>query len=70
MRSFRLALPRRPRHVRFTAIASELWHRSESTLSADIVAKVTEQMLWNSNLKQSNRGECAFESTLSACARF
>ena len=27
---------------------------------ADIVAKVAEQMLWNSNLKQSNRGECDF----------
>jgi hypothetical protein len=35
-----------------------------------IVAKVTEQMLWNSILKQSNRGGCAFESTLSVCARF
>jgi hypothetical protein len=26
---------------------------------ADIVAKVTEQMLWKSYLKQSNRDECA-----------
>jgi hypothetical protein len=31
-------------------------------LSADCVAKVSEQMLWNWNLKQSNRGACAFES--------
>jgi hypothetical protein len=32
--------------------------------SADIVAKVTEQVLWNWNLKQSNRGVRTFESTL------
>jgi hypothetical protein len=31
---------------------------------ADIVAKVTEQMLWNWNLKQSNRGVRTFESML------
>src|SRR5215510_4350555 len=34
--------------------------RREGTLLADIVAKVAEQMLWNSNLKQSYRGECDF----------
>src|ERR1700745_281132 len=34
------------------------------------VAKVPEQMLWNCNLKQSNRGECSFESTLRAYARY
>jgi hypothetical protein len=33
-------------------------------LLADIVAKVTEQMLWNWNLKQSNRGVRTFESML------
>jgi hypothetical protein len=44
--------------------------RGASPEVADIVAKVTEQMLWNSNLKQSNRGGCAFESTLSDCAGF
>src|SRR5436309_294128 len=37
---------------------------------ADIVAKVPEQMLWNCNLKQSNRGEYSFESTLRACAQY
>jgi hypothetical protein len=31
---------------------------------ADIVAKVTEQMLWNWNLKQSNRDVRTFESML------
>jgi hypothetical protein len=41
---------------------------SINPLGADFVAKVTEQMLWNSNLKQSNRGEYVFESTLSVCA--
>jgi hypothetical protein len=33
-------------------------------LWVDIVAKVTEQMLWNWNLKQSNRGVRTFESML------
>jgi hypothetical protein len=33
-------------------------------LSADIVAKVAEAPLWNSNLKQSNRGVRTFESLL------
>jgi hypothetical protein len=37
---------------------------------ADIVAKVTEQTLWNWNLKESNRDACVFESTLPARARF
>jgi hypothetical protein len=31
---------------------------------ADIVAKVAEASLWNSNLKQSNRGVRTFESML------
>jgi hypothetical protein len=31
-------------------------------LIADIVAKVAEASLWNSNLKQSNRGVRTFES--------
>jgi hypothetical protein len=34
------------------------------------VAKVTEQMLWNWNLKQSNRGVCAFESMFPDRVRF
>jgi hypothetical protein len=36
----------------------------------DCVAKVSEQMLWNLNLKQSNRGACAFESMFPDRARF
>src|SRR5262245_4621573 len=43
---------------------------SVGPICANIVAKATQPVLWNSNLKQSNRDECAFESTLSACARF
>jgi hypothetical protein len=31
-------------------------------LRADFVAKVTKQVLWNWNLIQLNRDECAFES--------
>jgi hypothetical protein len=34
-----------------------------SPVLADCVAKVTEQVLWNWNLKQSNRGAFTFEST-------
>jgi hypothetical protein len=36
----------------------------EPPLCADIVAKVAEASLWNSNLKQSNRGVRTFESML------
>jgi len=35
---------------------------ARGTLLADIVAKVAEQMLWNSNLKQSNRGAISAKS--------
>jgi hypothetical protein len=34
----------------------------ERLVLADIVAKVAEAPLWNSNLKQSNRGMRTFES--------
>jgi hypothetical protein len=37
--------------------------RCMSPVLADCVAKVTEQVLWNWNLKQSNRGAFTFEST-------
>jgi hypothetical protein len=50
--------------------ADEMIESDECRLMADIVAKVPEQMLWNCNLKQSNRGEYSFESTLRACARY
>src|SRR5215472_9779200 len=36
----------------------------------DCVAKVSEQLLWNWNLKQSNRCACAFESMFPDRARF
>jgi hypothetical protein len=41
-------------------------HKSDigCPLCADIVAKVAEASLWNSNLKQSNRGVRTFESML------
>ena len=38
--------------------------------SAISVAKVSEQLLWNWNLKQSNRCACAFESMFPDRARF
>src|SRR5262245_7930053 len=38
-------------------------------MSADIVAQVAEAPLWNSNLKQSNRGVRAFESLLRVLVR-
>src|SRR5262249_27840800 len=49
---------------RFAPKADKRTLASICPLSADIVAKVAEQMLWNSNLKQSNRGARTFESML------
>jgi hypothetical protein len=45
-------------------IATKLMRRNELPLSADCVAKVAENGLWNCILKQMNRGGCAFESIL------
>src|SRR5262245_63450237 len=60
--------PLRPTALPVCGLMSNI---SRGLRSADIVAKSNaEQMLWNRNLKQSNRDACAFESTLLASARF
>jgi hypothetical protein len=50
-------------------LASSRLLRCVSPQVADIVAKVAEAPLWNSNLKQSNRGALTFESMLRIRAR-
>ena len=45
-------------------IAVKHWHRSETPLRADCVAKVTAERLWNKNMQQSNRSGSILESTL------
>jgi len=44
--------------------------RIHGSFRRDCVAKVSEQLLWNWNLKQSNRCACAFESMFPDRARF